>query len=61
MFNTPGYVPGDECVDVALLADPGRSEQYLIGVVTPDDGALCPDLVAITAATLNFLTAQGGE
>ena len=55
VYNKPGYVPGDACVDVALLDDPAASQQYLIGVATPDDGFTCPALVEVATATLAFL------
>lgn len=50
VFNKPGYVPGDDCVDVALVGD-----RYLLAVTTPEDGPLCPTLVEVAAATLRFL------
>jgi hypothetical protein len=55
VYNKPGYVPGDACVDVALVRDALTSEQYLIGVATPEDGYTCPALVEVAAATLEFL------
>jgi len=58
VFNKPGYVPGDDCVDVALVTDGDGPARYLLGVVTPDDGPLCPGLLDIAAATLIFLEEQ---
>lgn len=55
VYNKPGYVPGDSCVDVALVGDPATSLQYLIGVATPEDGATCPSLVELATASLEFL------
>lgn len=54
VFNKPGYVPGADCVDVALVAD-----RYLLAVTTPEDGPLCPTLVKVAAATLRFLEGWG--
>ena len=56
VYNKPGYVPGDECVDVALLNDEAAGERYLLAVETPEDGPHCPGLVEVAAATLRFLT-----
>ena len=55
VYNKPGYVPGDECVDVALLTDEAAGLRYLLAVETPEDGWLCPGLVEVAAATLQFL------
>ncbi len=55
VYNKPGYVPGDACVDVALVTDGRGSEQYLLAVQTPEDGWRCPTVVGIAAATLQFL------
>ena len=55
VYNKPGYVPGDECVDVALINDEATGERYLLAVETPEDGWLCPGLVEIAVATLEFL------
>ena len=55
VYNKPGYVPGDDCIDVAMLADDSGAARYLLAVATPEDGSLCPGLVAIAAATLAFL------
>ncbi len=57
-YNKPGYVPGDECVDVALVSDDDGSDRYLLAVVTPEDGWLCPTVVDVAAATLEFLVAS---
>ena len=56
VYNKPGYVPGNECVDVALLNHEAAGERYLLAVETPEDGPLCPGLVEVAAATLRFLT-----
>ena len=55
VYNKPGYVPGDECVDIALLTDEAAGLRYLLAVETPEDGWLCPGLVEVAAATLHFL------
>ena len=60
VYNKPGYVPGDECVDVALLTDEAAGMRYLLAVETPEDGWLCPALVEVAAATLQFLKHAGG-
>ena len=59
VYNKPGYVPGDSCVDVAVLDDPATSQQYLLGVATPDDGPTCPAVVHLATATLDFLESAG--
>lgn len=59
VYNKPGYVPGDACVDVAVLSDPATAQRYLIGVATPEDGWTCPTLVEVAAATLKFLQSAG--
>ncbi len=59
VYNKPGYVPGDACVDVAVLSDAATSERYLIAVATPEDGATCPALVEVATATLEFLQSTG--
>ncbi len=56
VFNKPGYVPGADCVDVALVAD-----RYLLAVTTPEDGPLCPTLVEVVVATVKFLEELGGD
>ena len=60
VYNKPGYVPGDDCVDVAMLADDSGQARYLLAVSTPEDGAQCPGLVAIAGATLQFLESAVG-
>lgn len=55
VYNKPGYAPGDECVDVALVSDETAGARYLLAVETPEDGWLCPRLVEVAAATLEFL------
>ncbi len=59
VYNKPGYVPGDACLDVAVVDDAAADQQYVIGVATPEDGFTCPALVEVAAATLEFL--QSGE
>ncbi len=54
VYDKPGYVAGDDCLDVAMLADDSGEARYLLAVATADDGSLCPGLVAIAAATLEF-------
>jgi len=55
VYNKPGYVPGDACVDVALITDGSGSERYLLAVETPEDGGLCPTVADVAAATLKSL------
>jgi hypothetical protein len=55
VYNKPGYVPGDECVDVAMVSQEAAGERYLLAVETPEDGWMCPGLVEIAIATLEFL------
>ncbi|HVF14747.1 MAG TPA: serine hydrolase, partial [Acidimicrobiales bacterium] len=61
VFAKPGYVPGNACVDAAVIADTGTGRRYVLGITTPDDGPTCPDLVEIAAATLGFLQASTAE
>jgi hypothetical protein len=58
-YNKPGYVPGDACVDVALITDGTGSDRYLLAVETPEDGWLCPTVADVTTATLRFLVGTG--
>ncbi|HVF14494.1 MAG TPA: serine hydrolase [Acidimicrobiales bacterium] len=58
VFAKPGYVPGNACVDAAVIVDTDTGRRYVLGVTTPDDGSTCPDLVEIAAATLDFLQAR---
>jgi hypothetical protein len=59
VYDKPGYVVGDACVDVAYVDDPGRSASFILGVSTPDDGVDCATLADIAAASLDFLTVHG--
>ncbi|MEW6153185.1 MAG: hypothetical protein AB1673_04220 [Actinomycetota bacterium] len=56
LYAKPGFVEGDDCVDVALVDDPSRPEAYLLGISSPDDGQDCAVLVRVAEGTLNFLT-----
>ena len=38
-----------------MLADDSGAARYLLAVATPEDGSLCPGLVTIAAAALEFL------
>lgn len=58
VYNKPGYVAGEHCVDVGLVSDGAGSEQYLLGVVTPEDGWSA--VVEVASATLEFLEASDG-
>ena len=60
VYSKPGYVAGEDCVDVALVNDGTGSGQYLLGVATPEDGWFCPTLVDDAAAALEFLVASDG-
>ncbi|MGH9224300.1 MAG: hypothetical protein ACRD2W_11095 [Acidimicrobiales bacterium] len=55
VYDKPGYVPGDDCVDVAYIDDLDRPEAFLLGVSTPDDGPACLSLVEVARGTLAFL------
>ena len=57
LYKKPGFVPGDDCVDVAYIEDLDRPHAYLVGVSTPDDGRLCQTLVDVARGTLAFLGA----
>jgi len=55
VYNKPGYVPGDDCVDVAYIDDLDHPRAYLLGVSTPDDGPQCRSLTEVARGTLAFL------
>jgi hypothetical protein len=55
VYDKPGFVPGDDCVDVAYIDDLDRPQAYLLGVSTPDDGRLCQTLTDVARGTLAFL------
>jgi hypothetical protein len=51
----PGYVPGDACVDIALITDSSGSGRYLLAVDTSADGWKCPTVDDVDTAPLRFL------
>jgi hypothetical protein len=55
VYNKPGWVSGEACVDVALVVDPSSGSRYLLGVVSPDDGGACTALADIAAIVLPAL------
>lgn len=59
VFSKPGYVVGDDCVDVAFVQQPGTDAGYLLGVSTPDDEQDCASLAGIAEAAMVFLRSPG--
>ena len=57
-YSKPGYVPGDDCVDVAVVRDSAFPGGALLGVAVPDDGQECATLAPIATAAMNFLQSQ---
>lgn len=55
VYSKPGYVVGDDCVDVAYVQEPGSDTGYLLGVSTPDDKQDCATLVGIAEASMVFV------
>lgn len=59
VYSKPGYVVGDDCVDVAYVQEPGSDTGYLLGVSTPDDKQDCATLVGIAEASMVFVRSSG--
>ena len=55
VYDKPGYVVGDDCVDVAYIDSVERSQAYLLAVSTPDDGRSCETVTDVARGTLGFL------
>lgn len=55
VYSKPGWTSGDDCVDVALVADHQTGDRYLIGVSAPDDGE-CAMLATMAAEVLTVLS-----
>jgi hypothetical protein len=55
VYDKPGWVPGDECVDVGLVADPATATRFLFGIASPDDGGVCAALPEVAEIALEAL------
>ncbi len=55
VYNKPGWVMDEACIDVALVVDPDREERFLLGIATPDDGTECEALATIASVVLASL------
>jgi hypothetical protein len=53
VFNKPGEVPEDDCVDVGMVQT--GSEGYLLAITTPEDGRECATVSELAQVTLSFL------
>jgi hypothetical protein len=53
--SKPGFVPGDDCVDVAVVQDAAFAHGALLGIAVPDDGEECATLPAIAEAATDWL------
>lgn len=54
IYGKPGYVPGGDCMDVALIDAPGR--RLLLSATVPVGQGGCPALVTLATNVLRFLT-----
>ena len=59
VYNKPGWVLDEACVDVGLVDDPVHAQRFLLGISTPDDGTECAALPAIAAVVLASLAHTG--
>ena len=55
VYNKPGWVLGESCLDVGLVVDPAHGQRFLLGIAGPDDGTECAAVPAIAAAVLSSL------
>ena len=55
VYNKPGWVLGESCLDVGLVVDPAHDHRFLVGIAGPDDGTECAAVPAIAAAVLSSL------
>jgi hypothetical protein len=55
VYNKPGWVSGESCVDVGLVVDPVREQRFLLGIASPDDGTDCAALGTIAGLVLSWL------
>ncbi len=55
VYNKPGWVEGEACIDVGLVVAPGDEERFLLGIATPDDGRECEALATIASVVLESL------
>jgi len=54
IFTKPGWVPGLDCVETALVVDPTTGHRFLISVSAPDDGS-CEELAGMARDILEVL------
>jgi len=54
IFTKPGWVPGLDCVESALVIDPATGHRFLIALSAPDDGT-CEELATMARAVLRIL------
>lgn len=56
VYNKPGWVPDNSCVDVGLaVVDPSSGQRLLFGFAGPDDGGACARLVEVAGIALAAL------
>lgn len=54
IYDKPGYVPGLDCVDTSIVADPATGHRFLLALSSPDDDG-CDALPAMARHILTLL------
>jgi hypothetical protein len=54
IYAKPGWVPDNDCLDVALIE--ARGQRYLLSATVPESMGGCPALVSLAAGVLTLLT-----
>ncbi|MDQ3898250.1 MAG: class A beta-lactamase-related serine hydrolase, partial [Actinomycetota bacterium] len=56
VYDKPGWVLGESCIDVGLVVDRADDRRFLVGIASPDDGTECEAVPEIAAVVLSSLT-----
>lgn len=56
IFTKPGWVPGLDCVETALVVDSATGRRFLVALSAPDDGS-CDELATMARDVLRILDA----
>lgn len=56
IFTKPGWVPGLDCVETAIVVDPSTAHRFLIALSAPDDGT-CEELATMAHDVLRMIAA----
>lgn len=57
IFTKPGWVPGLDCVEGALVVDPTTGARFLVAISAPDDGS-CEELATTARDVLRILATR---